>query len=144
MENFRAHQETLKVSTPGAGMTNITAEVARVVGRSGVFTGVCTVFIQHTSASLLIQENADPSVQVDLQAFLDGLAPQGTHYQHDAEGPDDMPAHLKAAVTHTSEILPVTQGRLNVGTWQGLYVLEHRSRPHARTLVVHVQGSASP
>jgi secondary thiamine-phosphate synthase enzyme len=141
MADLRQHQETVTVETGGVGLTNVTDTVNAVIRRGGLQTGLCTVFIQHTSASLCIQENADPSVQRDLVRFLDGLAPQGPQWEHDDEGPDDMPAHAKAVVTRTSETIPVTRGMLSLGTWQGLYVLEHRARPHTRRLVVHVQGS---
>ena len=137
---MRVHQERLTVSTPGAGIHDITAEVARVVGDSGVTTGLVTVFVQHTSASLIIQENASPDVRTDLSAWMSELAPESRRWRHDEEGPDDMPAHARAAITRTSETIPVTAGRLALGTWQALYLWEHRQRPHARSLVVHVQG----
>jgi len=105
-----------------------------------VKTGLCTVFLQHTSASLVIQENADPAVLRDLERWLSDLAPEARAWEHDDEGPDDMPAHAKAAVTRVSETLPVSGGRLALGTWQALYVWEHRARPHTRRLVVHVHG----
>jgi secondary thiamine-phosphate synthase enzyme len=133
-------QETLDVRTSGRRFYEVTREVADVVKRSGVTTGLCVVFCTHTSASLLIQENADPSVQKDLLDFLDRLAPEGTGYAHDDEGPDDMPSHVKSAVGRTSETIPVGKGRLVLGTWQGLYLAEHRRRPHTRRLVVHVFG----
>lgn len=137
---MRVHQERLTVSTPGAGIHDITAEVARVVGASGVTTGLVTVFVQHTSASLIIQENASPDVRTDLSAWMSELAPESRRWRHDEEGPDDMPAHARAAITRTSETIPITAGRLALGTWQALYLWEHRQRPHARSLVVHVQG----
>lgn len=118
----------------------MTREVARVVAKSGVTTGLCTVFIQHTSASLVIQENADPAVLRDLNRFARDLVSEQRDWEHDDEGPDDMPAHVRSALTHTSEIIPVTAGRLALGTWQALYVWEHRSRPHVRRLVVTVTG----
>jgi secondary thiamine-phosphate synthase enzyme len=137
---MRVHQERLTVSTPGAGLHDVTAEVARVVSDSGVTTGLVTVFVQHTSASLIIQENASPDVRTDLSAWMSELAPESRRWRHDEEGPDDMPAHARAAITRTSETIPVTAGRLALGTWQALYLWEHRQRPHARSLVVHVQG----
>lgn len=137
---MRVHQERLTVSTPGAGLHDITAEVAQVVSASGVTTGLVTVFVQHTSASLIIQENASPDVRTDLSAWMSELAPESRRWRHDEEGPDDMPAHARAAITRTSETIPVTAGRLALGTWQALYLWEHRQRPHARSLVVHVQG----
>lgn len=135
------HQEVLVVRTPGAGTVDVTAEVARVVARSGVATGLCHVFVQHTSASLVIQENADPAVRRDLARWLADLAPTTRAWEHDDEGPDDMPAHAKAAITRTSETLPVGGGRPLLGTWQGLYLWEHRARPHERRLVVTVWGA---
>jgi len=134
------HQETLEIRTRGRGLSNVTAEIAAVVSKSGVATGLCTVFVQHTSASLLIQENADPAVLRDLSRWMDDLAPESRAWEHDDEGPDDMPAHARSAVTRTSESIPVSKGRLALGTWQGLYLWEHRSRPHARRIVVHVAG----
>jgi len=123
------------------GLVEITAAVRGVVRAAGVREGLCTVFVRHTSASLVIQENADPAVQRDLEAFLSRLVPDGDPlFTHDAEGPDDMPAHVKAALLKTSEQIPVRDGDLALGTWQGLYVWEHRSRPHRREVVVHVIG----
>lgn len=110
------------------------------MGRSRIKTALCTVFIQHTSASLVIQENADPNVLRDLNDWLADLAPESRPWVHDDEGPDDMPAHARSAVTKTAETIPVSGGRLALGIWQGLYVWEHRSRAHVRKLVVHVAG----
>jgi secondary thiamine-phosphate synthase enzyme len=134
------HQSTLVIGTRGRGLVDVTSEINDVVQRSGVVTGLCTVFVQHTSASLLIQENADPTVRRDLDDWLGDLAPETRNWCHDDEGPDDMPAHARSAITNTSQVVPVTQGRLVLGTWQGLYLWEHRRRPHQRRLVVHVQG----
>jgi secondary thiamine-phosphate synthase enzyme len=134
------HQETLEVRTRGPGLSNVTAEVSAVVARSRLTTGLCTVFVQHTSASLVIQENADPAVLRDLVAFMADLAPESRAWEHDDEGPDDMPAHARSALTKTSEVIPVSAGRLALGTWQALYLWEHRARPHTRRLVVHVVG----
>lgn len=128
----------MEIRTPGRGFTNVSRQVQAVVGRSGAKTALCTVFIQHTSASLVIQENADPNVLVDLGNWLGELAPESRSWIHDDEGPDDMPAHARSAVTKTSETIPVTDGKLALGTWQGLYVWEHRASPHTRRLVVHV------
>jgi secondary thiamine-phosphate synthase enzyme len=134
-------QERLEVRMPGRGLHEITASVSAVVERSGVTTGLCVVFCPHTSASLLIQENASPDAARDLLAWLARLAPDGDpRYTHDAEGPDDMAAHLRSAVTRTSESIPVTRGALALGTWQGLFLVEHRTAPHRRSLVVHVTG----
>jgi len=133
------HQELLEIKTR-KGLTSVTREVAEVVQKSGVQQGLCSVFIQHTSASLLIQENADPSVLRDLEKWLSELAPESRRWEHDDEGPDDMPAHARSAITRTSESLPIAAGRLALGTWQGLYVWEHRHRPHTRRLLVTVVG----
>jgi secondary thiamine-phosphate synthase enzyme len=136
----KLHQRTASVSTRGRGLTDVTPEVARIVAESKVTTGLCTVFLRHTSASLVIQENADPAVLRDLARWMGRLAPEGADYEHDAEGPDDMPSHLRAAVTRSSESIPVTGGRLALGTWQAIYVWEHRHAPHRRDIVVHVAG----
>jgi secondary thiamine-phosphate synthase enzyme len=135
-----AYQEVVEIRTGGRGFTDVTAKVQEVVTRSGLKTALCTVFIQHTSASLVIQENADPNVLRDLGSWLEDLAPESRPWIHDDEGPDDMPAHARAAITKTSETIPVSAGRLALGTWQGLYVWEHRARPHARRLDVHLVG----
>jgi secondary thiamine-phosphate synthase enzyme len=134
-------QKTLSVQTTGRGFVDVTREVRGVVAASGIATGLCTTFIQHTSASLVIQENADPAVLRDLARWMDGLAPEDARaYEHDAEGPDDMPSHLRSAVTRSSESIPVAKGDLVLGTWQAIYVWEHRSAPYRRRLVVHVIG----
>lgn len=138
---MKQHQATLTVTTHGQALTEITQEVARIVAAAGIEIGLVTVFIRHTSASLLIQENADPDVQRDLTAFFRRLVPDGDRlFVHTSEGPDDMAAHVKTALTQTSLQIPVTGGRMALGTWQGLYVFEHRTMPHQRTLVVHVLG----
>ncbi|MCA9583847.1 MAG: secondary thiamine-phosphate synthase enzyme YjbQ [Myxococcales bacterium] len=137
---MKQHQVTLTVPGRGRGLHDVTRDVAAIVGASGVVTGLCTVFVQHTSASLVVQENADPAVLRDLEAWMSRLAPEGADYEHDDEGPDDMPAHLRASVTRTSENIPVMGGQLALGTWQALYLFEHRAAPHARRLVVHVIG----
>jgi len=134
-------QERLELRTPGRGLHEVTEAVAAVVARSGVATGLCVVFCPHTSASLLLSENADPTARADLLAWLARLAPDGdSRYAHDAEGDDDMAAHLRSAVTRSSETIPVSEGRLALGTWQGLFLAEHRTTPHRRRLVVHVFG----
>ena len=130
----------LMVETPGPGFTDITAEAARFVAESGIAHGLLTVFCRHTSASLIIQENADPDVQTDLLTALGRLAPRNAGYVHGTEGPDDMPAHIRAMLTGASLAVPVTDGRLALGTWQGLYLVEHRDRPHRRELVLHLAG----
>jgi secondary thiamine-phosphate synthase enzyme len=138
----RQHRELIELRTRGRGLIDITAKVRAVVERARVELGQCTVFCSHTSASLLIQENADPSVRADLLGWLERLAPDGDPTSgHTAEGPDDMAAHLRSAITRSSETIPITDGRLALGTWQGLYLAEHRLAPHARTLVVHVLGA---
>ena len=133
-------QEQLVVHTPGKGFTDLTASVAAVVARSRVVLGVCVVFVRHTSASLVIQENADPAVLADLERWIADLAPEQRNWQHDDEGPDDMPAHARSAITKTSETIPISAGRLALGTWQALYLWEHRQRPHRRELVVQISG----
>ncbi len=128
----------IEIRTEGKGLYEITREVGRAVENSGVLTGLATVFICHTSASLTIQENADPSVQRDLQSWMERNVPEGDpDYTHTAEGPDDMPSHIRAALTSTSIGIPIVNGRLVLGTWQGIYVWEHRTHPHRRRVVVH-------
>jgi secondary thiamine-phosphate synthase enzyme len=134
-------QRTLEIPTRGQGLINVTREIAAVVASSGVDVGLCSLFIQHTSASLVVQENADPAVLRDLERWLEKLAPEGRDYEHDDEGPDDMPAHLRCSVTRTSEVIPIAGGALALGTWQGVYVWEHRRAPHVRKLVVTVVGA---
>ena len=139
---METYQQSLQFQPRGPGLLEITGEVAEVVRAAGIGQGLCHVFLQHTSASLLIQENADPSARADLEAFFERLAPTGAAwYTHTAEGPDDMPAHLRAALTQVSEQVPVVEGRLGLGTWQGLYLFEHRRRPGTRRVVVTVQGT---
>ncbi|MBK7579026.1 MAG: YjbQ family protein [Myxococcales bacterium] len=134
------HQQVLEVRTRGRGFSDLTGSVREVVEASGVRDGVCTVFVQHTSASLVISENADPDVLRDLGDWMSELAPESRHWAHDAEGADDMPAHARAAVTKTSETVPIIAGRLALGTWQAVYLWEHRARPHTRRVVVMVMG----
>ena len=144
-ESMHQYQQQLPVQTPGRGLHDVTHLVADAVRRSGVQDGLCCVLVKHTSASLVIQENADPSARFDLERFLDRLAPEGDPaYTHTAEGPDDMPAHLRAAVTRTTETIPIQSSQLALGTWQGLYLCEHRRRPHQRTLFVHIMGDGIP
>ena len=134
-------QDTLRCRTPGRGTTDLTAEVERVVRASGVATGTCNVFLQHTSASLILCENADPTVRRDLETIMARLAPDGDPaYAHDAEGPDDMASHARAVLTSNSLVIPVARGRLALGTWQGIYLWEHRRAPHTRSVVVTVMG----
>ncbi|MCG9884472.1 MAG: secondary thiamine-phosphate synthase enzyme YjbQ [Cyanobacteria bacterium] len=136
-------QRSLRISTHGKTLHNITQPVQDLVIDSGVDVGLCTLFVRHTSASLVIQENADPDVLWDLEAQFQRLVPEDDRYRHSAEGPDDMPAHLRTALTHTSEQVPITGGRLALGTWQGIYLWEHRQRSHAREVVVHIMGGRS-
>jgi secondary thiamine-phosphate synthase enzyme len=131
----------LTVPTPGAGFIDITAEIARFVKDAHAREGAMTLFIRHTSASLAIQENADPSVLDDLMTVLDRLAPQHAGWSHDTEGPDDMPAHIKTMLTATSLHIPVLQGELALGTWQAIYLIEHRARPHRREIVLQFIGA---
>lgn len=134
-------QGKLEIVTRGRGTVDITREVGGVVGESGVRTGVAQVFIHHTSASLIISENADPAVHRDLERVLARLAPDGDpEFEHDAEGPDDMPAHARAMLTAVAISIPVSDGRLALGTWQGIYVYEHRTAPHRRRVTVTVLG----
>jgi secondary thiamine-phosphate synthase enzyme len=138
---MRQFQHTVDVATRGAGLTEITGELERFVAGSGIETGLVTAFVRHTSCSLLIQENADPDVQRDLITFFRKLVPEGMDWVvHDAEGPDDMPAHIKSALTAVSVGIPVSGGRPVLGTWQGLYLFEHRARPHRRQVVLHLIG----
>jgi secondary thiamine-phosphate synthase enzyme len=130
----------LTVQTRGAGFTDLTAEVAKFVKEAGVTEGAVTLFIRHTSASLTIQENADPSVLVDLTTALGRLAPENGGWIHDTEGPDDMPAHIKTMLTAVSLQVPVLKGELALGTWQAIYLIEHRARPHRREVVLQFIG----
>ena len=137
-----AKTESFEVATRGRGSYEITAEVARMVKASGLKEGIVAVFIRHTSASLVIYENADPSAREDLHEFLDRIAPDGEAWHiHTAEGPDDTASHLRMTVTRTSETIPVTGGRMALGTWQGIFLLEHRLVPHRREIVVSVVGA---
>ena len=127
------------VETQGQGLLEITGPVQSAVGKAKIVEGLCTVFVRHTSASLVIQENADPSAKRDLERWLNRLVPEGDpFYEHDAEGPDDMPGHIKAALTATSVSIPVSGGKLALGTWQGIYLWEHRRRGSRREVVLHI------
>lgn len=135
------HQTTLTIRTRGAGLHEITDAVARELARSGLKRGVAVVFCQHTSASLVIMENADPSARRDLEAWLDRLVREDDpHFEHTLEGADDMPSHIKMALTRTSETVPFADGRLQLGTWQGIFFWEHRRAPHTRNVVVTFLG----
>jgi secondary thiamine-phosphate synthase enzyme len=131
----------LTVQTSGRGFTDLTAEIAKFVRDASAKEGAVTLFIRHTSASLTIQENADPSVLDDLTTALDRLAPEDAGWRHDAEGPDDMPAHVKTMLTATSLHVPVLKGELMLGTWQAVYLIEHRARPHRREIVLQFAGT---
>jgi secondary thiamine-phosphate synthase enzyme len=133
----------LTVRTSGRGFTDLTEEVAKFVDAVGAKEGAVTLFIRHTSASLTIQENADPTVLLDLTSALDRLAPEGAGWQHDTEGPDDMPAHVRSMLTATSLQIPVLKCELALGTWQAIYLIEHRRRPHAREIVLQFTGSTA-
>jgi secondary thiamine-phosphate synthase enzyme len=140
----KVHAESIAVQTPGGGgrasFVDVTEAVRAVVSRAGVTTGLAHVFIRHTSASLVIQENADPRVLADMARWFDRIAPRSAAYEHDDEGPDDMPSHLRSAITKTSETIPIRAGALALGTWQALYLFEHRDAAHTRTLEVTALG----
>jgi secondary thiamine-phosphate synthase enzyme len=144
MGPMRQAATILSFDTPGRGFTEITREVARWIAESGIGAGesggVLTLLCRHTSASLLIQENAAPAVRTDLARWLDGLAPEDAGYAHDDEGPDDMPAHLRATLSGVNLSIPVQRGRMLLGTWQGIYLAEHRRAPHRREVALHLIG----
>lgn len=134
-------QTTLTIRTPGQGTHEITDQIARELSRSGLQRGVATIFCQHTSASLVIMENADPSARRDLEAWLNRLVPESDkHFTHTLEGADDMPSHIKMSLTRTSEQVPFAEGRLLLGTWQGVFLWEHRRAPHTRNVIVTLVG----
>lgn len=132
-----SHQAQIEISTRGRGTYDISAEIRKVVKAAGVSAGLCHIFVRHTSASLLICENADPAVRADLERFLARLVPDGDPvFQHDDEGPDDMPAHIRSVLTNMDLSVPIMAGELALGTWQGIYLYEHRTHPHRRRIVV--------
>ncbi len=134
-------QEELVIETRGRGSFEITADVAALVDGSSITDGLCHLFIRHTSASLMVNENADPVVLEDLETFMRDLVPDGDpRFRHTAEGPDDMPAHIRSLLTQTDLSIPVRAGQLTLGTWQGIYLWEHRTRPHRRTVIVSIQS----
>ena len=136
-----SHADTFNISTRGKGTIEITDEVEAIVVASGIRTGTVTVFVRHTSASLVIMENADPSARRDLEKFFDQLVPENTPwFIHTDEGPDDMPSHIRMALTRTSEVIPVISGKMVLGTWQGIYLFEHRRAPHTREVILTVMG----
>jgi len=137
--------DTISIRTAGRGTIDVTERIARLVRDRGVGEALCHVFIRHTSASLMLCENADPDVRCDLEVFMSRLAPDGDpDFVHVAEGPDDMPAHVRSVLTQSHLVIPVTAGRLDLGTWQGIFLWEHRHAPHTRTLVVTVQALEPP
>lgn len=139
---MRQAVQSLTIATAGQGLYDVTRDTRAWVDRQGMETGLLTLFCRHTSASLLIQENADPDVRTDLQRYFATIAPESaTRYTHNDEGPDDMPAHLRAALTQTHLAVPLMGGRLALGTWQGLYLFEHRAAPHRRTVALHLLGA---
>lgn len=134
-------QQTIVLRTNGKQLHNITHQVESILRRSGIQMGLCNVFVRHTSASLIIQENADPDVLADLETFFSKLVPEdASQYRHISEGLDDMPSHIRSALTKTSETIPISNGRLALGTWQGIFVWEHRHRGHNREILVHITG----
>lgn len=138
---FAVHHATLEIPTRGKGTVEITSRVEQALAASGINEGTVTVFVRHTSCSLVIMENADPSARRDLHAFFDRLVPEDTPwFEHTCEGPDDMPGHIRMALTRTSETIPVSRGRLLLGTWQGIFLFEHRRAPHRREATVTVTG----
>ncbi len=142
MTSLRFHDERLEVRTPGRGTIEVTREVQEVVAKAGITRGQVTVFVHHTSASLIISENADPDVHRDLEAFMSRLVPDGDRlFVHTAEGPDDMPSHVRSVLTQCSITIPVAKGRADLGTWQGIYLWEHRHAPHHRSITVSVLGT---
>lgn len=139
---MRMAQHRIEITTPGQGLHEITEAVAAWVAAQGMTTGLLTLYLRHTSASLLVQENAAPEVRADLEDFLRALAPEEKRrYRHDEEGPDDMPGHIRAALLPTQLSIPLAEGRLALGTWQGLYLVEHRRAPHRREIVLHLCGA---
>ena len=136
-----AQTSSFTIETTGKGTYELTHEIGRKVAETGLSEGVVTVFVRHTSASLVIMENADPSARVDLEAFFDRLVPEDSDYFiHTHEGPDDMPSHIRMALTRTSEVIPLHKGRVMLGTWQGIFLFEHRRAPHRREILVTVVG----
>ncbi|MES9812302.1 MAG: secondary thiamine-phosphate synthase enzyme YjbQ [Candidatus Thiodiazotropha sp.] len=134
-------QEQIRIQTRGRNTYNITGEVSEAISRAGIETGICQLFIQHTSASLILCENADPTVRTDLERIMSRLVPDGDPiFDHTLEGPDDMPAHVRSILTHMDLSLPISQGRPALGTWQGIYLWEHRTHPHQRSVTLTLYG----
>lgn len=141
---MKTHQRQITIKTRGRGTYEITREIVQIIAQSGIETGLCHIFTHHTSASLTLCENADPSVRRDLETFMARLVPDGDPaYEHNDEGADDMPAHIRSILTNMDLTLPVTEGRSALGTWQGIYLWEHRTHPHHRKVTVTVQGTES-
>jgi secondary thiamine-phosphate synthase enzyme len=141
MASLRVHTEPLTIRTAGKGTYEITDQVSQVVNRSGISVGTATVFVQHTSCSLILMENADPTARRDLEKFFDRLVPENPPYfEHNDEGPDDMPSHIRMVLTRSSEVIPVTDSRMQLGTWQGIFLFEHRQAAHRRKIMVTVMG----
>jgi secondary thiamine-phosphate synthase enzyme len=141
MASVRVHSEPITVRTSGKGTYEITNQISEVLNRSGIGVGTLTVFIQHTSCSLIMMENADPTARRDLEEFFDRLVPENANYfEHDSEGPDDMPSHIRMVLTRSSEVIPIADSRMQLGTWQGIFLFEHRRAAHTRKIVVTVMG----
>jgi secondary thiamine-phosphate synthase enzyme len=141
MASLRVHTEPLTIRTAGKGTYEITGHVSEIVNRSGISAGTATVFVQHTSCSLIIMENADPTARRDLEKFFDRLVPENASYfEHNDEGSDDMPSHIRMVLTRSSEVIPVADSRMQLGTWQGIFLFEHRQAAHGRKIMVTVMG----
>jgi len=141
MASLRVHSEPIIVRTRGKGTYEITDQISEVLSHSGIVTGTLTVFIQHTSCSLITMENADPTARRDLEEFFDRLVPENAPYfEHNDEGPDDMPSHIRMVLTRSSEVIPIAESRMQLGTWQGIFLFEHRRAAHKRNILVTVMG----
>src|ERR1700730_8740203 len=139
--SLRVHSESLSVQTKGKGTYEITDQIRDICARGGVGTGTVTVFVQHTSCGLILMENADPTARADLEKYFDRLVPENEPYfEHNDEGPDDMPSHIRMVLTRSSEVIPIANSRMQLGTWQGIFVFEHRRAPRRRKIVVTVLG----
>ena len=138
----RVHTETITVRTTGKGTYEITDQISGILARSGIAAGTLTVFVRHTSCSLIIMENADPTARRDLEKFFDQLVPENASYfEHNDEGPDDMPSHIRSVLTRSSEVIPVADSQMHLGTWQGIFLFEHRQAAHKRSVIVTVMGT---
>jgi len=144
MSSLRTHTESLVIRTAGKGTYEITDQVAEILTRSGIVAGTLTVFVQHTSCSLILMENADPTARRDLEKFFDRLVPENAPYfEHNDEGPDDMPSHIRMVLTRSSEVIPIADSRMQLGTWQGIFLFEHRNAAHRRKIAVAIVGSGT-